>query len=50
VNPTPANSIKELLITADPQEETSVQFLGISALLLLDKNGMETKSDIRKND
>lgn len=50
VNPKPANSIKELRITADPQEETSVQFLGISALLLLDKNGMETKSDIRKND
>jgi hypothetical protein len=49
VNPKPADSIKELRITADPQEETSMQFLGISALLPPEESGVETKTDIRAN-
>jgi Right handed beta helix region/Protein of unknown function (DUF1565) len=43
VNPEPSKPIKELVMTADPREEASVQVFGISALLPLKEAGVETK-------
>ncbi len=46
VNPEPYKPIKELVMTADPREEASVQVFGISALLP-GETGVETKVSLR---